>query len=284
MKIVMGKNKISLTSVSKLILTFLLSFSFSLLAQDINDEVSEAGKEAQNPLGNIISMPFQNNTDFGYGPYDKTTNTLNIQPILPFSIGAKGWVLINRFIIPFPKTVPDISTENGPSTTGLGDITYSVYMSAPTMGKWTIGPGAVTVWPTATDDALGSNKFSAGPSGIIVFSDPSFMLAGIISQWWSVGGKSEAKEISTFYFQYIFTYFLPKKWYVLSAPINLADWTAPEGQKWWIPVGGGGGKMFNIGKIPMDVQVQAFYYAVKPDNGPDWGMRLQLKFIFPKGK
>ena len=113
MKIVMGKNKISLTSVSKLILTFLLSFSFSLLAQDINDEVEDAAKEAQNPLANIISMPLQNNMGFGIGDYSKTANVLNVQPILPVPLSKSGWLLINRFIVPIPKTVPDLNSEAG---------------------------------------------------------------------------------------------------------------------------------------------------------------------------
>jgi len=46
-------------------------------------EAGDAAKTAQNPLANVISMPFQNNTDFGIGAYDKTSNVLNIQPILP---------------------------------------------------------------------------------------------------------------------------------------------------------------------------------------------------------
>jgi len=244
----------------------------------------DAAKEAQNPLANIVSVPFQNNTSFGYGDYNKTANTLNIQPILPGSLGKSNWVIINRFIIPIPKTNPDLTSEDGQSTTGLGDINYTLWLSPPPFKKLTFGFGAVTIWPTASDPALGSEKFSIGPSVVLVQAAEKYMLAGVISQWWSTGGNPEADYVSNFYFQYIFTWFLQKKWYVTSGPINLADWTAPEGQKWWVPVGGGGGKMFSIGKLPLDAQVQAFYYAAKPDYGPDWELRVQLKFIFPKGK
>ena len=59
----------------------------------------DAAKEAQNPLANIISLPLQNNTSFGIGDSDRSSNTLNIQPIYPVSFSS-NWVLINRFIIP----------------------------------------------------------------------------------------------------------------------------------------------------------------------------------------
>ena len=87
MKIVKCDKKISLKSAGKLILIFLLSFSFSLWAQDLSDTVVDAAKEAQNPLANIISMPLQNNMDFGIGDYNKTANVLNVQLKFIFPTG-----------------------------------------------------------------------------------------------------------------------------------------------------------------------------------------------------
>lgn len=130
----------------------------------------DAAMEAQNPLANIISMPFQNNTSFGYGDYEKTGNTLNIQPILPFSLGTNGWTMINRIIVPFPTTVPDLSSEDASSTTGLGDISYTAWFSPQPKGKLTYGFGPSAILPTNSDDALGSDKFSIGPSGVLVYS------------------------------------------------------------------------------------------------------------------
>ena len=75
---------------------------------------------------------------------------------------------------------------------------------------------------------------------------------------------------------------LSNGWYLTSAPIITANWEAESGQKWTIPIGGGFGKMFKWGNMPMDAQTQLFYYAVKPDGGPDWQLRFQLKFIFPQ--
>jgi hypothetical protein len=280
----MYKNIISIKSVSKLILIFLLSFSFSLWAQDLSDTIVDAAKEAQNPLANVISMPLQNNMDFGIGDYNKTANVLNVQPILPVSLTESGWLLINRMIIPIPKTVPDLSSEDAKSTTGLGDISYTAWVAPPVKGSLTWGFGMTSVWPTAGNNVLGQGKYSLGPSVVLVYCKPTYMAAAIISDWKSVGGDEAKPDVHTFYFQYIFTYFLQKKWYVSSAPINLANWEADAGQQWTVPLGGGFGKMITIGKLPLDLQTQAFYNVVRPDGSPEWQWRFQLKFIFPKGK
>jgi hypothetical protein len=110
------------------------------------------------------------------------------------------------------------------------------------------------------------------------------MAAAIVANWKSVGGDEARADVNTFYFQYILTYFLQNKWYLSTAPINLANWEAEKDQRWTIPVGGGVGKMFNVGKMPMDFQTQAFYNVVRPDLAPEWQWRVQLKLIFPKGK
>ena len=71
-------------------------------------------------------------------------------------------------------------------------------------------------------------------------------------------------------------------WYLSSGPIITANWEADSNNIWTVPVGGGFGKIFQIGKQPMNASVQAFYNVKKPDNGPDWTLRLQLQFLFPK--
>jgi len=246
-------------------------------------ETEDVAKAAQNPLANVISMPLQNNNDFGIGDYDKSSHVVNIQPILPVKLSKSGWLLINRFIIPVPKSIPDQSTENAKNITGMGDISYTAWFSPPVKGKLTWGLGPVTIWPTASDDLLGQSKFSIGPSLVFVYLTPKFLGATVIADWVSVAGDDKAPDVNTFYFQYILTYFLKNKWYLSSAPISLANWEAEEGQKWTVPVGGGFGKMFRVRNLPMDIQSQAFYNVVKPDGTADWQLRIQLKLIFPTG-
>ena len=71
-------------------------------------------------------------------------------------------------------------------------------------------------------------------------------------------------------------------WSLVSAPIIAADREAARDNSWMIPVGGGIGKIFRIGKLPLNGQVSGYYNVEKPDFGPDWQLRVQLQFLFPK--
>jgi hypothetical protein len=59
----------------------------------------ELAKLSQNPVASLISVPFQNNTNFHYGPLDETQNILNIEPVIPVTLN-KDWNLITRTIFP----------------------------------------------------------------------------------------------------------------------------------------------------------------------------------------
>jgi len=94
-----------------------------------SDEAALA-KATQNPLAAMYSLPFQNNTTYGYGPHNRAQNILNIQPVIPFSLGDKV-NLINRIIVPIitqPSATEDLSS------TGLGDINWSAWLS-PSKGE-----------------------------------------------------------------------------------------------------------------------------------------------------
>ena len=62
------------------------------------DDQADLAKESQNPVGNIISLPFENNFDFGVGPEDVLVYVLNLKPVYPVNLGK--WNLINRGIFP----------------------------------------------------------------------------------------------------------------------------------------------------------------------------------------
>ena len=67
------------------------------------------------------------------------------------------------------------------------------------------------------------------------------------------------------------------------APIITANWNAASGNKWTVPVGGGVGKIFRWGKAPpMNVNIQGYYNAVKPDGIGRGVLRLQFQLMFPK--
>jgi len=76
-------------------------------------------------------------------------------------------------------------------------------------------------------------------------------------------------------------YNLPEGWYLSSSPIITANWSAPSSQQWTVPIGGGG-KILKIGDQPINASLQAFHYVARPNAGPDWAVRFQLQFLFPK--
>ncbi|MGB6648367.1 MAG: neuromedin U [Bacteroidota bacterium] len=240
---------------------------------------AELAKKAQNPIANMISVPLQNNTNFGIGPYDRTQNVLNIQPVLPTGLG--GWNLINRVIAPVISQ-PDVTQPTG-SEFGLGDIIYEGFFTPAGGGSVTWGVGPVVIFPTATNNVLGSGKWSAGPAAIVVAFLGKFVLGGVAYNAWSFAGNSGRADVNQGLVQYFVNYNLPKAWYLTSSPTITVNWNAPEGNRWIVPFGGGVGKIFGIGSQKLNGQVSAYWNAVKPDavDGPDWTLRLQLVFLFP---
>ena len=279
----MNRTKITL---SLFLLVVLFQFSYGQDAQtkeegqieDLQGE-EKLAKAAQNPVGDLISIPFQNNTNFGLGSYDRTQNVLNIQPVVPISLGSE-WNLITRTIFPI-ITQPDFFSENG-GTTGLGDINLTAFLSPSKPGKLIWGVGPAIILPSATDQSLGSGKWSVGPSVVGLTIQGPWVAGLLISQVWSFAGQSDRDDVSFFLAQYFVNYNMDHGWYLVSAPIITSNWEASSGNQWIVPFGAGAGKIIRFGKLPVNLNMQAFYNAVKPDFGPDWQFRFQLQFMFPK--
>ena len=250
----------------------ILICSTGMVAQE-SDEGALA-KATQNPLAAMYSLPFQNNTTFGNGPYNRAQNVLNIQPVIPFSITNKI-NLVNRIIIPV-VTQPS-QTENN-STTGLGDINYTAWFSPAKSSKITYGIGPAIQIPTASSDEFGSGEFGIGPSVVALIMLNKWVAGLVTNNIWSFGEAEESK----FLFQYFVNYNLPKAWYIVSGPIMTANWNAPTGQKWIVPLGAGAGKVFKIAKQPINVNGQVFYNVEKPEGVGDIQSRIQIHLLFPK--
>ncbi len=261
------------------------------IATAASDSKSDAGgrggddlaKAAQNPIANMISVPFQNNTNFGLGPEDRTQNVLNFQPVFPIPLGCGEWTLINRMIIPIMHQ-PDITSSSG-SWDGVGDINLSCFVVPPVLGKWMVGVGPVINFPTAAPH-LGKKEWAFGVSAVALTMPGKWVIGCLVSNIWSpsqsdrLGGAGESDVVNSFLMQPFINYNLPNKWYLVTAPIVTADWTAPSDNQWTVPVGGGIGKIVKFGKQPVNFQVQAFYNVATPDDGPEWQLRLQMMFLF----
>lgn len=240
-------------------------------AQSTNEELSQ---QAANPLADLMSIPFQNNADFGIGPYDRTFNVLNVQPVIPFRDGR--WV--TRTIFPF-VWIPDVTSENGRISSGLADVSFTAFY-VPGGGSTMWGVGPILEFPTG-GAKRGSEKWSAGVSGVVLAQPGSWTLGLLANNVWSYAGAKDREDVSKGLLQYFVVYQLGGGWYVNSAPIMTVDWNAESGQRWTVPVGGGGGKLMFWGKMPVNVQSQAYAFLETPDGGPDWQLRFQIQVLLP---
>jgi hypothetical protein len=245
-------------------------------AQHSNEDLAKA---AQNPLASLISVPFQNNTNFNVGPLDGTQNILNIQPVVPFSLNA-DWNVITRTIMPIitqPGTVPGQGSK-----TGLGDIQFNAFFSPKVSGLvW--GVGAVVQLPTHSNARLGNDRWGLGPTAVVLHLEKGspWVYGALINNIFSVTSDSDPK-INQMLIQPFLNYNLPEGLYLTSSPVITANWEAAGGQKWTVPLGGGIGKIFRLSKLPVNGQLSAYYNVVRPDNGATWELRVQVQFMFPK--
>ncbi len=245
---------------------------------DVDKE--DLARAVQNPVADLISLPLQNNTNFDVGTLNNVQNVLNIQPVIPVHL-SEDWNLITRTIVPviyqpslFPGDQHDL---------GLGDIQFTSFFSPKEpAGGWIWGAGPAFRFPTATDARLGARKWSIGPSGVALRMDGPWVYGALIQNLWSIGG-SGSRDVNELLIQPFVNYNIPGSggWYLVSSPIIIADWEANSNNRWLVPLGGGGGKIFRIGDQPMNCQVQAFYNVETPALGPSWTLRLQVQFMFP---
>jgi hypothetical protein len=243
------------------------------------EEAPELAHLVQNPVAKVISLPFQNNLNFGAGPQSDAQDVLNIQPVLPFGIGS-NWNLIARAIIPVIHEPPlGHGTE---STDGLGDISLAMYLSPARPGKIIWGIGPAFTFATASHDELGQGKFDAGLSAVALTIRGHWLLGALATDVASVSGVSDRKNVHQMLVQPFINYNFPRGWYLTSSPIITADWKAPGSQQWTVPLGGGGGRAFRLGKQAMNVQMQAFGNVVRPHDAGDWTLRAQFQLLFPK--
>jgi hypothetical protein len=221
-----------------------------------------------------MSFPFQHNIDFGNGEHDRVRNILNIQPVIPLA----GGKIITRTIMPIVWQ-PDITAEDGMLFTGLSDMSFTAFYAQPA-GSLTIGFGPILEFPTG-GSTRGSDKWSLGPSAVVLAQPGNWTLGLLINNVWSFAGNSDRPDVNRGLIQYFIVRQLGNGWYANTAPVITANWEAEDGQKWVVPFGAGVGKVSFVGKLPVNLQFGAYVNAVKPDAGPDWQLRFQAQVMLP---
>ena len=241
----------------------------------------ELAKLAQNPVGNLVSVPFQNNTNLNFGPEKKTQNVLNIQPVIPISV-SDDWNVITRTIVPvisMPSLYPGDDRTNG-----VGDTVLTAFLAPAKPGHFIWGAGPVVQIPTNSNSELGNKNWGLGPSVVALHlekGDP-WVYGVLVNNIWSLSSNKQGGAYNNGLIQPFVNYNFDGGFYLTSAPIITADWKAESSQRWTVPVGGGLGKIFHLGRLPVNTQLSAYYNVVTPDNGANWQIRAQVQFMFPK--
>ena len=241
----------------------------------------ELAKIAQNPVGNLISVPFQYNGNLNFGPEKGTQSILNIQPVIPVSVN-EDWNIITRTILPvvwLPALAPSDS-----SVSGISDLQFTAFLSPANPGNWIWGVGAVAQAPTHSNAKLGNDNWGLGPSFVVLHLEKGspWVYGVLANNIWSVGSHGGSASYSNGLIQPFLNYNLPGGAYLTSSPVITVEWQASGSNQWTVPIGGGVGKIFHFGKLPVNMQVAAYYNVVRPDFGANWQIRAQMQLMFPK--
>ena len=241
-------------------------------------------KTSQNPVGNITVFPFQNNFNYGFGPYTRFQYNLNVQPVFPIML-SKDWTLVARTIIPVvnqpSSDPPSVCAIGCSSTFGLSNVQEQLFFGPKTKpGQLIWAAGPIFQFPTATPGFLGTGKWAAGPDAVALIMPGKWVMGALVTQLWSVAGPSAQPNVNAFLLQPFVNYNLKDGWAISSAPVMTANWTL-AGTKWTVPVGTGVSKTFKNGSQLM--QLSAFYYTnvVRPLAAPQTTLRISWSLLWP---
>lgn len=258
-----------------------------------------------NPLSYLWLMFTQNDTITydgdvadALGEDAKTQNSFLINPVIPIQL-TEQWKLVMRPVIPVNsfETVDnvDITTDTPGRVTGvdferengIGDIVLWAAFSKQYTPPYIFGFGPTIMLDTATEDALGTGKNSAGPMALAFRITERWILGGIAQHWWSFSGDDERTvqtnagpvrvdraDVNLSDFQPVIRYRLSPKTNIGMAP----NWRYNhETDQLSLPIGLGFDTLVTFGKLPVKIGLEAYYYVEQDDNfGPDW----QLRFLF----
>jgi hypothetical protein len=149
---------------------------------------AELAQKSQNPVADLIAVPFEHDLNFGVGPGKDLQYVLQVQPVIPFRL-TPDWNLISRTIVPLVDQ-PELAPGFG-DVFGLGDIQESLFLSPARPGQVIWGVGPILQFPTATDDALGQGKWGAGPTAVALTIQGPWLFGALIANVWSFAGDDD---------------------------------------------------------------------------------------------
>ena len=265
------------------------------------EEIAEA---INNPLSYLYLLWVQNDTMWWSGDLldkldedDKVMNTTLIQPIMPVQL-TENWKAIFRPIIPINSfdTISGFDIiedeQEGPildthfdRETGLGDIVLWTAFSNRYKPPNVFGFGPTVMMDTASDDSLGTGKWSAGPMALAFHIGEKWIYGTVAQHWWSFAGDDDRDGVNLTDVQYVLRYRVTPMTNIGFGPNIRINWDADSDNKWSVPVGLGGDTLIKLGPLPVKIGFEAYYYVEKPDDfGPEWQFRFLFVPVIPSPK
>jgi len=203
----------------------------------------------------------------------KTAQSEDQPPAVVYPIGLQSnRSLFANLLRPIASQSPAVPGNSRKSV--IGNIDGNGEALSWRLGSW-------VVRPSASYDPLAGATWTAGVASVAVAVEGVRMYGALPSERCTLAGEIDRGTANGFLIQPFVNYNLSGGWYLTSVPVISADWKAPSGQKWTIPMGGGIGRFVRLGQMPLSVQAGYYYNVEKPDGAAEWALRLQLRLLFP---
>jgi hypothetical protein len=249
----------------------------TLVGQEPEDEATKLAKATQNPVADLVSMPFQFNFNTGGGFDDGTFFNLNFQPVVPVKGVLKKYTIILRTIVPYVSVPTAAGTRQG----GLGDIQVQLFATPSKSGTVIWGVGPILSFPTATADGSRTGSWAIGPTAVILTNKGPWVLGGLINNLWTFSDNGGSPEVNQFLLQPFVNYNFGKGWALSSSPVITANWDASGGEEWTVPLGLGVSKTTAFNRRPMSLSMQYYHNVEHPTASAGDQLRLQISFLYP---
>ena len=237
----------------------------------------DLAKKLANPISDLVSVPFQFNWEQNVGPNQATRFILNVQPVMPFSLNPE-WNLIARMIVPFVSQPALV--DGGQAAAGVGDILTSFFFSPAKPGlTWGVGP-AISL-PSTTIPTLGTEKWSAGPTVVVLKQTGKMTYGALWNQVWSFSGNITRADVNQMFLQPFFAYQATRTVTATLQSETTANWEVDEG-RWTIPINVIVAKLSTFGAFPASYQLGFGGFPVHPDVGPSWKIRGAIVILLPR--
>jgi hypothetical protein len=239
---------------------------------------ADLAKQLSNPIADLVSVPFQFNWEQNVGPREQTRFLLNVQPVMPFSLNP-DWNLIARVIAPLLSQ--PVLVEGGVPAFGVSDITASFFFSPTRAVAPMFGVGPVIVLPSTAEPTLGTGKWSAGPTAVVLRQHGPWTYGALWNQVWSFSGDDSRADVNQMFLQPFLAYQATRTITVTMQSESTANWEA-EDEQWTVPINVIVSKLSSFGIFPASYQFGLGGFVAHPEVGPSWKIRAAIVILLPR--